>query len=42
MSESSNLKKIESIADLECIPEGIKRIQVDDKPKRFYTSLEKA
>jgi transposase len=34
MSESSNLKKLESIGDLESIPEGTKRTQVDDKPKR--------
>jgi len=34
MSESSNLKKLESIGDLESIPEGITRPQVDDKPKR--------
>jgi transposase-like protein len=34
MSDSSKVKKIESIGNSESIPEGIKRTQVDDKPKR--------
>jgi transposase len=34
MSDSSKVKKLESIGDFESIPEGIKRTQVDDKPKR--------
>ena len=34
MSDSSKVKKLESIGNSESIPEGIKRTQVDDKPKR--------
>jgi hypothetical protein len=34
MSDSSKLKKPENIGDSESIPKGIKRTQVDDKPKR--------
>ncbi len=34
MSDSSNVKKLESIGNFESIPEGIKRTQVDHKPKR--------
>jgi transposase len=34
MSESAKSKKLESIGNSESLPEGIKRTQVDDKPKR--------
>lgn len=34
MSDSLHVKKLESIRDSESIPEGIKRTQVADKPKR--------
>ena len=34
MSDSSKVKKLESIGNNESLPEGIKRTQVNDKPKR--------
>jgi transposase len=34
MSESSKAKKLESIGNSASLPEGIKRTQVEDKPKR--------